>query len=569
MRVQSIAWIAIVVGAFACGPSDGDGHDDKDAVLSVDPPTAELLIENGVPATADFSATLTYPDGDTRDVTNEVRFSVDNGYGMMNGRTGTFATAGKTQVFASLVDKTAASQVIIRLKDVRIDPSLPPEAATWFANPVDPNRNPTVVYPPANVVMPRNLGDFEVHWTDSRNNVFEVSLKTEFTDVRAIVPGGNGVIANGSWLAFLATEWLAAVGYETSVQFQVKGVDSNNPTSVGEAAPQLVKLSNEAMLGGLYYWAATAQNGPYGIFRHDMSKPGQVAEQFMTTAQTEGRCVACHVLSRDGTRMAVTFDGGNGAATLVDVSTKAAQASTRGWNFGTFTPDGAQFLAVKAGVLTVLDSNNQAVLATMTASGQISHPDLSADGTKLVYVQKGDTGADWSFSGGRILMRTYDQASHTFGPEQMLVSDTTNNYYPSFSPDGKWVLFNRASTGSVYNNGNATLWVVKSDGGAPVQLQAANAGLGLTNSWGRWAPFQQTLGAGNEPIYWVTVSSMREFGVRIGPTTRHPQLWMTPFFPNAAAQAQDPSAAAFRLPFQNIDGNNHIAQWTEQIVAPQ
>jgi hypothetical protein len=569
MRAQWIASLAIL-GAVACGPSSGDGHDDKDATLSVDPPTAELLIVNGTPATADFTATLTYPDGDTRDVTNEVHFAVDNGYGMMNGHTGTFATAGKTQVFASLTDKTAASQVIIRLKDVRVDPTLPPDAATWFANPEDPSRSPTIVYPPANVIMPRNLGDFEVHWTDTANNVFEVSLKTEFTDVRAIVPGGNGSIANGSWLAFLANEWLAAVGYETSVSFQVRGVDKNNPTVVGAAAPQLVKLSNEAMLGGLYYWAASAQNGPYGIFRHDMSKPGQAAEEFMTTTQTGGRCVACHVLSRDGTRMSITYDGGNGAATLMDVGTKAVQNSTRGWNFGTFTPDGTQFLAVQNGALSVLDSSNQGVLTTMAASGQISHPDLSADGTKLVYVQKGDTGADWSFNGGKILMRTYDQASHTFGPEQMLVTDTSNNYYPSFSPDGKWVLFNRAASGSAYNNGNATLWVTKADGsGTPVQLQLANAGQGLTNSWGRWAPFQQTLGSASEPIYWVTVSSMRDFGVRIGPSQRHPQLWMTPFFPDAASQGKDPSAAAFRLPFQNIDSNNHIAQWTEQIVAPQ
>jgi hypothetical protein len=44
---------------------------------------------------------------------------------------------------------------------------------------------------------------------------------------------------------------------------------------------------------------------------------------------------------------------------------------------------------------------------------------------------------------------------------------------------------------------------------------------------------------------------------------------MTPFFPTAASAAMDPSSAAFRLPFQNIDSNNHIAQWTEQIVAPQ
>jgi hypothetical protein len=97
---------------------------------------------------------------------------------------------------------------------------------------------------------------------------------------------------------------------------------------------------------------------------------------------------------------------------------------------------------------------------------------------------------------------------------------------------------------------------------------AANSGLGLTNSWGRWAPFQQTVGASSEPIYWITVSSTRDFGVRLVGAHK-PQIWMTPFFPNTAGLSQDPSAAAFRLPFQNIDSNNHIAQWTEQIVAPQ
>jgi hypothetical protein len=41
---------------------------------------------------------------------------------------------------------------------------------------------------------------------------------------------------------------------------------------------------------------------------------------------------------------------------------------------------------------------------------------------------------------------------------------------------------------------------------------------------------------------------------------------MTPFFPGRAAAATDPSVTAFRLPFQNIESNNHIAQWTETVV---
>lgn len=568
MRAQVFAFAALL--AFGCGSSGDDGHDDSKAVLSVDPPTSELLIENGVHPTEDFTATLTYPNGDTRDVTGEVQFSVDSGYAMFTNNTLTAHSAGKTQVFASWDDKLAEAQVIIRVKEIRVDPSLPPNAGDWFTNnPEDPARAPTVVYPPVDVVMPRNIGDFEVHWTDAVNNVFEISLKTEFADVRVIAPGGNGAIATGSWFAFLAQEWQDAVGGEQTVTYQVRGVDSNNPTVIGAATPQIVKLSNEQMLGGLYYWAATAQNGPYGIFRHDMSKPGEPAEEFMTTAQTNGRCVACHVLSRDGTKMAVTYDGGNGAATLVDVASKTPQTSTRGWNFGAFTPDGTKFLAVQNGTLTVLDYATQTPLATMTAAGYVSHPDLSADGTKLVYAMKDSNGnSDWSFNGGKIFIRTFDAATNTFGPEQMLVSDTSNNYYPSLSPDGQWVLFNRAASGATYNNGNATLFVIKADGsGSAIELAAANQGLGLTNSWGRWAPFQQTYGAANDPMYWITVSSTRDFGVRLVGTHR-PQIWMTPFFPNAASAATDPSAAAFRLPFQNIDSNNHIAQWTEQIVNP-
>jgi hypothetical protein len=44
---------------------------------------------------------------------------------------------------------------------------------------------------------------------------------------------------------------------------------------------------------------------------------------------------------------------------------------------------------------------------------------------------------------------------------------------------------------------------------------------------------------------------------------------MTPFLPARAAQGQDPSAKAFRLPFQNLDSSNHIAQWTERVVVFQ
>ncbi|HUJ59702.1 MAG TPA: hypothetical protein VLX92_14455 [Kofleriaceae bacterium] len=600
MRIHLIACFALAAG---CGSHSS--HDEAKATLSIDPPTSTLMIVNDTAATEAFTATLTYPDGSKQDVTADATFSIGSQYGTFSGAQLSMTGAGKTTVTATYGDddKMASAQVIGMLTDVRIDAGLPQNIASVFSGATeDPSRAPTMVYPPANVIMPRNVGDFEIHWTDtSTNNVYEMSLTTEFSSVTAYVAGNAGSIANSHYDAFIAQEWTDAVADQTSVQFQVRGMDLSNPGVVGSAPPQDVQLSNEELNGGLYYWASSSSdpNEPYGIYRHDMSRPGQPAEQFLTTAQTSGRCIACHVLSRQGDEMAITYDGGDGAATTVNVASSTANPIVTGasctsnagcgsgmscegitamnptgtcevaWNFGTFTPDGKQFLAVHDGVLTIYDYATQAALGTMPAATWVSHPDLSPDGTRLVYATRAvNTGSDWSFDTGNIFMRTYDQATMTFGPEQQLVADGANNYYPSFSPDGQWILFNKAdNTGSgTYNNANAELWVMKSDNSAPpVQLSTMNVSVGLTDSWGRWAPFQQSFGPNDEAMYWITVSSKRDFGVRLVGVGR-PQVWMTPFFADRAAAGQDPSAAGFRLPFQDIVTNNHIAQWTQQIV---
>jgi hypothetical protein len=571
MRAQILG---IACALAACATHHKTGPDDTDATLTIGPPTSELLILNGTPATEAFTATLTYPDGEMKDITDQVTFSIDSGFGSFAANTLSLQTAGKATVLGAWSDKSATAQVIGRVKDIRVDPALPPNTPDIFTNGTeDAATAPTVVYPPAGVVMPRNLGDFEVHWTDATaHDIYEISLTTEFADVRAYVAGGNGDAAAGpnpGWMSFLAAEWLAAVGYEPVVQFRVRAALSTNPGTIGAGAPQMVKLTNQDMLGGMYYWAATSSTGgAYGIFRHDMSQPGVPAEQYMTNVQA-GKCVACHVLSRDGKEMSITYDGGNGTASMVDVASSARQDLTNRWNFGTFTPDGAKFLSVYNGTLTVRNYSDQSVLATMTSAGMVTHPDLSPDGTKLVYVRPGTYGADWTFQTGGIFWRTYDQATDTFGPENPLINDGSNNYYPSWSPDGNWILFNRAPSGDAYNNANASLWVIKGDGSGPaLELATADMAPGLTNSWGRWAPFQQTVGANNEPMFWVTVSSKRNFGVRLVNANR-PQIWMTPFYPNQASSSVDPSNAPFRLPFQDITSDNHIAQWTEKVVVTQ
>ena len=344
------------------------------------------------------------------------------------------------------------------------------------------------------------------------------------------------------------------------------------------AAPtQTATLSDQPIAGGLYYWAAssTDPNAPYGIYRHDVGTPGTPPERFYTTIETtdtgsypNGRCVACHALSRDGTKMSISYDGGGGASTVMDVATRSPLPSPGHWDFAAYTAMGDYLVTESQGVLTLRDSATATIVSTLPLAGACSHPDFSAMGDSMTYVQY-DSGSRWGFTGGAIYTIPYDGSTQTFGTPQLIVDNTSgNNYYPSFSPDGQWIIFNRdAAGGSSYNNHAAEVWVVPAAGGTPIQLIAADVTTGLTDSWARWAPFQQTVGG--EAMYWVTFSSTRDFGTRITGGSDHPQLWMSPFFPDRAIASMDPSGPAFRLPFQNIASDNHIAQWADQVIPIQ
>jgi WD40 repeat protein len=571
------AFVSILIWLTACGvpkrPPGGD-DDDRPATLSISPATSDHLLLNNTPALQDFTATLTYDDGSTRDVTTDTTFTIGGGLGAFAANELTIVAPGEGEVYATSGDRNATATVTAHLRLVRVDPTLSPNTPDLFGGVESPDLAPVIRYPSDNVAMPRNLGDFEIHWTGGGLDVFEASLKSTYADIRIYAPGGNGLAAagaNASWAQFTVPEWTAATATDATIQFAVRGVATASPGTVHAAAPRTIQLGNEPMGGGIYYWASTStQGGPSGIFRHDMADAGLPAEEYMTTNQTSGRCVACHAVSRDGTRMTAAYDGGPQAlGTVVDVATKVAQPASIHWTFSALSPDGKQLLAIYGYQLVVRDSDTQAELATMPET-PVTHPELSPDGTRLAYVKPTTLNWDWMFGGGQIYTRTYDPVTHAFGPEQPLVTGGGNNYYPSWSPDGEWIVFNRSDdmTGSgAYDNASAEVWVVKADGSAPpVQLTAANQGLGLTNSWTRFAPFEQTMGANHERVFWLTVSSKRDFGTRlIG--TGAPQLWMTAFFPDRTAP--DPGAPAFRLPFQSLSTHNHAAQWTEQIVVVQ
>ena len=157
-----------------------------------------------------------------------------------------------------------------------------------------------------------------------------------------------------------------------------------------------------------------------------------------------------------------------------------------------------------------------------------------------------------------------------FDPPTMLVpSNGQNNYYPAYSPDGRFVLFNRSpSNRNSMDNASpgdagvpdGQLWTVPSSGGAAVHLINASAPGGT--SWPKWAPVLHRSSGGT--VMWLTFSTGRAYGLRLSDWQRT-QLWMVAFDPAKAMAGQDPSFPAFWLPFQSISSGNHIGQWSTQV----
>ena len=366
----------------------------------------------------------------------------------------------------------------------------------------------------------------------------------------------------------------------TTVDLSLRSTDGNGGP-VGAAPLRKLSFADDDLKGGLYYWAAASGS----INRYDFGLRNQTAEKFYTAQQSGSTCVGCHVLSRNGVRIAVGMNiPGPAELRTLDVATRATLFDSGGTggggfpgggipggsgsNFEALSPDGTQALINSGANLALIDTGNG-----MSLTGSIMNatmPDWSADGKSVVFVRDSSSacplglcGSQPGVSSGTLMLTSAGGGS--FSGETTLVAGGGNNYYPSLSPDGAWVAFNRSAMQS-YDAPDAKVFVVPtSGGGAPVDLTAANVAVG--NSWPKFAPFAQTFQG--KAIYWLTFSSRRDYGLRLQQSGKTQdmqiaQIWMVAISPERAA-AGDGGYPAFWLPFQDITTGNHIAQWTEKV----
>ncbi len=439
--------------------------------------------------------------------------------------------------------------------------------AGLFGGSVDPSRAPTVVYPTAGTILPPNLPSFEVHFIPGAGNTqFAVVFAgdrgtvTVYTDCNAV---GGGCVTALSTAQFAEVARVAQPG--GSVTLTVRGTDPSG-TAYGTTAGQTLGVTATVLHGGIYYWAAASGN----VLRYDWDLAGAAPEVYLTGDPFN--CVGCHVLGRDGRRAAVgRFIPGPAQMSTLDVASRHTLSSTFGGNFASFSPDDLRLLVSDGAHLWVADATTGAVAPGLPGGFVGSMPDWSRDGQHAVFSRPASVpflfGQPGHNAPADLMVLSWSGTG--FGaPTTLVHASGENNYYPAYSPDGGWVLFNRSAASS-YDAIDAHLWAVPTDGShGPVSLAAADGTGDLGNSWPKFAPFAQMYQG--QVLVWMTFASKRDYGLRLQqqsamPANRTAQLWMAAFR-IGASPGTDPSAPAFWLPMQDLTTGNHIAQWSEAVL---
>jgi hypothetical protein len=533
-----LAWLAC---SSAEPPTRGSAVPTAGFTIRVEP--AEIEVDAG-PDGAEpvaFSAVRVDDDGEETPL-DGVAWSLSNlSAGALSGN-GVFepstTNGGITWVIASLQGVEGQATVTVVHEETLIKAGIDPALFDGAAQPV----TGMWAYPSDGVSFPRNTPSVHFQWIPNSTAGYRLELASPLSRTTVYTPDAGWIADGVQWATISATN---AGGTVTATLRAVDGYGA-----VIEDVPLTLYVNRMDAEGSIIYWS-TSESGLVEI------PFGQAAVPFLTAAQT-GHCVGCHVISRGG-KVAFTYDGGDGGLGVKQVADGAdivPYGSGLAANFKTFSPDDRFMLSTLGGALTLHDAATGAVLGTVRSNADVTMPDWSPDDTRLVFAQSDGHSSDIFLSSHTRLSLMDHAGDGAFGPPRTIYDPVAPSRvcYPSFSPDGAWIVF-VVSTGDCYDDPDAELWIVDRDGARPpIRLDALNAGTGWTNSWPRWAPLP------DDSVLWIAFSSKRAYGTQVANV---PQLWAAAFDPALAEQGIDGSYPAFWLPGQNVGTANHIPMWVE------
>lgn len=420
-------------------------------------------------------------------------------------------------------------------------------------------------YPYDGTVFPRGLAGPTLMWSGGdAADVYRLSVTSDvftFEDfVTAPSPSQVNVPAD-IWTAFVES---------TSGKSSFEADRWSATSGVTIVSREWWTIAPGSMRGTIYYWS----NRQGRVMR---IKPGATdPDDFSAASLGAASCtMTCHSVSADGSTLSSGGDVLGGTYDLLGNKPKHAlsgdTSAIRAWNFAGLTPNGKSLVLNGNGAGGLYSTTDGSLVAGSGLDGIPTWmPAFTPDGTSLLYAD---------YAGGvdaiSLIAMDFDLAKSKFGAKRTLakaldVPDHKYIAYPSGSPDGKWVVYQRGTTTTDtrgqcisgepacrYDN-PSDLYLANTKTGGEIRLDALDgtsypfAAGARDRSW-NYEPTFAPLSSGG--YYWVVFTSRRTYGNMKDDAHSTPaemkQLWV------AAIDASpkpgvDPSHPAFRLPGQAL-----------------
>ncbi|MEO7092824.1 MAG: hypothetical protein ABI175_06205, partial [Polyangiales bacterium] len=567
---------------------DGSGPTDL-ASVALDPATATIDSIDGAPATQKFKLVGTRTDGSTIDLSGDAGIAwsatspqigkVAGGIFTANGTTG-----GKVTVKATYKTRIATAELTVRLK-ISSD-SVGVDAPTKDKLRTTATADAAVkwAYPYDDTVFPRGLAAPMLMWNGSlAGDVFRVALSSETVEWEAFVdvgPPSRFTIPAAVWTKF--TESTAGAATLT-----VSRASKGAVTLVTKLA---WRIAPESMRGTIYYWAN--RQGRVLRIKPGSTSPDDFSASTLPATATDAAgttytcTMTCHAVSADGSTIVSGGDVFGGSYDLVTNKVRhdvggMPGTSRRTWNTPALTPDGKYVVlnqetfggpAAPKGLYRTSDGSH--VDATNLDALSMWHPSFTPDGSHLVWT-------DFSAGVGKAQLMgvPFDTKTSKAATVMAKLVDASAVptlpviAYPSGSPDGKWVVYQRSSggpahdtydtrghcpSGCLYDN-LSDLYYASTSGGGEIALAKANGtgypfAAGARDQQLSFEPTFAPIAAGG--YFWVVFTTRRTYGnLQTADLPEVKQLWVMAI-EQTPAPGKDPSHAAFWLPGQELQYTN-------------
>jgi hypothetical protein len=608
-------FLAGLVLALQCGGDDTsqfDGGSDAGkpdvtvtyANVSVDPPMASLTVPIAGSAMQVYKAYADVGGMTHVDVTTQCTFSVaDASLGTFNAATfASTSQGGDTVVTATCGNASGTGTLHLVLTGWILGMGAPTNSPSIFMSATagsDPTKTPSIEYPLDKAVAPLNIPAVDSQWTTAQNDLFHLSWTSPHIAIDLYTLDADAQFADDIWTA------VAASAAGDAITVTVEGLLQASPTTKYASTPVTLNMSHDKIDNTAIYWWASSQG----------SLMSQTFGQTGAPTLIKNDCTSCHSVSRSGSRIGYSRCVNGNCGTLyggymkydtvnnVWADTLNADGETQESSYSTFAPVGNPFPDDKQSVslaalascnLTLIDpdtgarvtSNVDTVSTHMNGNpGRCATmPDWAPDGKTVAFASTPNAGQWIDVSNSAIAVMTYSYAgsTHTFGEPTIIVpgpitlpSGTYNNFFfPSFSPDGAYIVFDAARAAwrnfTVAGSPGQRLMLTNPTGSWTVELAGLNGAGDLDTTWPHWAPTTSS------DYYWVVFSTERDYGHLKTQANTDPscvangvqqckQIWISAISKatlGAASPPSDPSSPPVWMPGQDITADNISPYWT-------